>query len=111
MWKIEKTNAFVQKELGNIILKELDVFPGTLLTITRAECSPNFIEVKVFVSVLPEDKTEEVFSLLQRNIFNLQQMLNKKMKVRPVPKIKFVKETQTAQAARIEKALKDIGKK
>jgi len=111
MWKIEKTNAFIQKELGNIILKELDIFPGILLTITRTECSPNFIEVKVFVSVLPEDKTEEVFSLLQRNIFNLQQMLNKKMKVRPVPKIKFVKETQTAQAARIEKALKDIGKK
>ncbi|HPD19764.1 MAG TPA: 30S ribosome-binding factor RbfA [Candidatus Pacearchaeota archaeon] len=111
MWKIEKTNAFVQKELGNIILKELDVFPGTLLTITRVECSSNFIEVKVFVSVIPEDKTEEVFSLLQRNIFNLQQELNKRMKVRPVPKIKFVRETQTAQAARVEKALKDIGKR
>jgi len=68
MWKIEKTNAFIQKELGNIILKELDIFPGILLTITRAECSPNFIEVKVFVSVLPEDKTEEVFSF-SREIF------------------------------------------
>jgi len=97
--------------LGNIILKELDVFPGTLLTITRVECSSNFIEVKVFVSVIPEDKTEEVFSLLQRNIFNLQQALNKRMKARPVPKIKFVRETQTAQAARVEKALKDIGKR
>jgi len=110
MWRIEKVNAFIKKELGNIILKELDVFPGILLTVTRAECSPNLIDAKVFVSVIPEDKTDEVFALLKRSIFFLQQKLNKKLRIRPVPKIRFLKEAQTAQASKIEKLLKDIGK-
>lgn len=110
MWKIEKVNAFIKKELGSIILKELDIFPGILLTITRVECSSNLIEAKVFVSVIPDDKTDEVFGLLQRNIFFLQQKLNKKLRIRPVPKIKFLKEAQTARASNVEKLLKDIGK-
>ncbi|MDD3170541.1 MAG: 30S ribosome-binding factor RbfA [Candidatus Paceibacterota bacterium] len=110
MWKIEKVNAFIKKELGSIILKELDIFPGILLTITRVECSSNLIEAKVFVSVIPDDKTDEVFSLLQRNIFFLQQKLNKKLRIRPVPKIRFLKESQTARASNVEKLLKDIGK-
>ncbi len=110
MWKIEKVNAFIKKELGSIILKELDIFPGILLTITRVECSSSLIEAKVFVSVIPDNKTDEVFGLLKRSIFFLQQKLNKKLRIRPVPKIRFLKETQTAQASSIEKLLKDIGK-
>ncbi|HNP79528.1 MAG TPA: 30S ribosome-binding factor RbfA [Candidatus Pacearchaeota archaeon] len=111
MWKIEKVNAFIQKELGNIILKEVDIFPGILLTITRVDTSANLIEAKVYVSVLPEDQSKEVMDLLNRKIYFIQQVLNKKLKIRPVPKIIFKKESKTGEASRIEELLMEIDKK
>jgi len=110
MWRIEKVNAFIKKELGSIILKEVDIFPDILLTITRVESSSNLIEAKVYLSILPEEKTEEVINLLKRKIYFIQQMLNKKLQIRPVPKIIFVKESRTAEASRIEELLREIDK-
>ncbi|MDD3292775.1 MAG: 30S ribosome-binding factor RbfA [Candidatus Pacebacteria bacterium] len=110
MWRIEKVNAFIKKELGSIILKEVDIFPDILLTITRVESSSNLIEAKVYLSILPEEKTEEVINLLKRKIYFIQQMLNKKLQIRPVPKIVFIKESRTAEASRIEELLREIDK-
>lgn len=110
MFRIERVNSLIQQELGNIILKEIDIFPGILLTITRVECSSNLFNSKVYISVIPDDKFDEILALLKRHIYDLQQMLNKKMKMRPVPKIEFVKETKTKEAGRIEELLFKIGK-
>ncbi len=108
MFRIEKVNSLIQQELGALILKEIDIFPGILLTITRVECSNNMFQSKVFISVMPEDKFDDVLSLLGRHIWSLQQMLNKKMKMRPVPRIEFMKETKTKEAGRIDELLMKI---
>lgn len=108
MFRIEKVNKLIQQELGTIMLKEVDVFPGTLLTITRVECSNSLFQSKVFISVVPEDKFEDVLALLKRHIWSLQQILNKKMKMRPVPRIEFLKETKTKEAGRIDELLMKI---
>jgi ribosome-binding factor A len=111
MFRIEKVNNLIKKELGNLILKEIDIFPGIFLTITRVECSSNLFQGKVFISVMPEEKYNDVLELLNRHIYDLQQKLNKKMRMRPVPKITFYKETKTAEASRIEEILASIEKK
>jgi len=110
MFRIEKVNSIIQQELGTIILREIDIFPGTLLTITRVECSNSMFHCKVYISVIPEDKFEDVLSLLNRHIYALQQFLNKKMQMRPVPKIEFFKEKKTAEAGRIDELLFKIKK-
>jgi len=110
MWRVEKVNSLIKKELGKIILKEIDLPPEILLTITRVEASSNLFQAKVFVSVMPEEKTEEIFKILNQNIFSLQQKLNKKLKMRPVPKISFVKEKRTVEAGRVEELLRKIKK-
>jgi ribosome-binding factor A len=110
MFRIEKVNKLIQQELGALILKEIDVFPGTLLTITRVECSSSLFQSKIYISVIPEDKFDDVLSLLKRHIYELQQMLNKKMRMRPVPRIEFLKETKTKEAGRIDELLMKIKK-
>lgn len=110
MFRIEKVNSLIQQELGSIILKEVDIFPGILLTITRVECSTSLFHSKIYISVMPEDKFDDVLSLLQRHVYDIQQLLNKKLKMRPVPKIEFVKETKTKEAGRIEELLLKIEK-
>ena len=108
IFRTEKVNSIIQQELGRIILKEIDIFPGTLLTVTRVECSNNMFECKVYISVIPEDKFDDVMALLKRKIYGLQQILNKKMKMRPVPRIAFFKETKTKEAGRIDELLMNI---
>lgn len=110
MFRIEKVNKLIQQELGALILKEIDIFPGTLLTITRVECSNSLFQSKIYISVIPEDKFEDVLSLLKRHIYELQQLLNKKMRMRPVPRIEFLKETKTKEAGRIDELLMKIKK-
>lgn len=107
-FKHEKLNEAVKKELGKIILKELDISPDVVVTITRVECSGNFFFAKVFVSIIPEEKEDFFFKLLTKKASFFQGIINKKLKTRPVPKIEFVLEGKTKQAARIEELLKKI---
>ncbi|MDD3386399.1 MAG: 30S ribosome-binding factor RbfA [Candidatus Pacebacteria bacterium] len=111
MFRIEKVNNLIKREIGVIILKEIDIFPGTLVTVTRVECSGNLFQCKVFISIIPENTSESVMALLNRNVYNIQQIINKKIKMRPVPKISFYQETKTAEAGKIEKLLSSIEKK
>jgi len=106
--RVPKINELIKRELNKILLDELD--SSALITITRVETSSNFIHSKIFVSVLPEEKTDGVFKDLNNQIFDIQQSLNKRLKTRPVPKIRFIKEQEVRKAADIEEVLKDIEK-
>ena len=108
MYKKEKLNNIMRKELGQAILKELDLSSDVVVTVTRVEVSSNGFYAKVFISVIPGEMREEILKTLDRNIFGLQQQLNKKLKIRPVPRIEFVKEKKTEEAAKIEEILKKI---
>ncbi len=108
--RIQKVNELLKREIGNILSRELD-FPNILVTVTRIDTSSNLIQTKVYVSVLPEKEEEKIFNYLNQNIYFLQQILNKRMKIRPVPKIIFEKERETQKAGEIEEILESIEKK
>lgn len=108
MYKKEKLNKILQKELGQIILRELDLASDVMVTVTRVEVSLNGFFARVYISVLPVERKEEIVKKIDRKIFFIQQQLNKKLKIRPVPKIEFVKEEKTEEAARVEELLKKI---
>lgn len=110
-FRLEKVNNLIKRELGNILLKKVDIFPGTLMTLTRVECSSNLFQCKVFISIIPEEKSDDIMKMLDRNIYDIQQIMNKKIHMRPVPKISFVRESKTAEAQKIEKILSTIEKK
>ncbi len=59
---------------------------------------------------MPEESEKKVFDLLNKNIYDIQQKLNKRLNMRPVPRIQFKKEEQTKEAAKIEEILEDIKK-
>ena len=106
--RILQINELMQRELGAILLRGVDFPENTIATITRVNASPNLQQAKVYISVMPEGKTKEVLKTLQRDIYAIQQQLNKRLKMRPVPKIKWVWETQTAEAQKIEQLLDEI---
>ena len=108
--RIEQVNQLIKEELSQIILREIELPSGILLTLTRVETSVDLRQAKVFISVIPENKREKVLEEVNRNIYDLQQKLNKRLNMRPVPKIRFIEEKETVEAGKIEEILERLKK-
>ena len=108
--RIQQVNQLIKKELSQIILKEIEFSSDVLVTVTRVETTSNLIESKVYVSVMPEEKTSKVFQILNRQVYELQQKLNQRLQMRPIPRIKFIEEKETKEAGKIEEILERLKK-
>ena len=108
--RLQRVNALIKEELGQIILREIEFPKDTLVTITRAETKPNLSESAVFISALPEENEKKVLDILERSIYFLQQKINNRLRMRPIPKIRFLGEKKTGEAGRIEKILEQLKK-
>lgn len=109
--RVQRLNALIKKEISQIILRDFDFVEDVLITITRAKTTPNLIQAKVYVSVMPEKKGSEVLRALKRNIYEIQQKINKRLKMRPVPRIEFKIEEKIREAGRIEEILEGLKNK
>ena len=108
--RIQRVNELIKRELSEILLREVEFPINILVTVTRVETSPNLIESRVFISVLPEEKADKVLQILNRLIYFLQQKINKRLTMRPVPQIKFILEKETAKAGQVEEILEELKK-
>lgn len=106
--RIEKVNELIKQELGKIIFAEEDFGQGVLVTVLAANCSPDLRQAAVIISVLPTEKGKTVLEKLSRHLFPLQQLLNKKLEMRPVPKIRFVLSADEAESQKVETLLGEI---
>ncbi|OIP78076.1 MAG: ribosome-binding factor A [Candidatus Portnoybacteria bacterium CG_4_8_14_3_um_filter_44_10] len=89
MYRIEKVNSLLTEEVAKILLKELEFPRGVLVSVTHAEATPDMREAKIFISVLPFEKHPRILEILGKNIYWIQQILNKRLVMRPMPKIIF----------------------
>ena len=123
--RVERVNELIKREIAQIILREIEFPKNTLVTVTRVETAPNLIETLVFISVMftphpehikryvlggagPEQKSSQVLNILNRRIFGLQQEINKRLRMRPIPKIIFRIESNIQEADRVERLLEEI---
>ncbi|MCK4859094.1 MAG: ribosome-binding factor A [Candidatus Omnitrophica bacterium] len=89
--RVEQINELVKRELSQIILREFASPENTLITIMNVDTALNFQSAKIQISVIPESRADAVMKDLNQEIYSIQQTLNKRLKIRPVPKIIFLK--------------------
>ena len=94
----------IRDELSEIILRELE-FSGALLTITEVKSDKKLEGAEVRVSVIPSQKSTEVLSELNSKAGFLQHLLNKKLNIKPMPRIRFEIDPGPEKAAKVEKIL------
>jgi len=102
-YRPEKINSLLKEELAQIINREQET-GGGLLTITRADISSDRRYATVFVSVLSKNP-KEIIKFLESNIYDIQQQLNKRMKMRPVPRIRFEIDKEELARENVERVL------
>ncbi len=101
----KKLNDLLRDVVAKILEEELDIPETPLVTVIGAEVSPTLEHALIKISVLPREAEPTVMAELKLRIYDLQQMVNKTLHLRSVPKIRFEIDTTEERAARIEKLL------
>lgn len=87
--RIAKVNKLFKQEVGRAILEDVDFPVNFVVTVIRVDTSLDLHYADVFVSVMPKEKAEEAMDILDGEIYGIQQKINKKMFMKPVPMIRF----------------------
>ena len=101
-YRLQKINELIKQELGKILLHEEDFGPEILVTLLETETSADGLHANVFFSVYPTSAGEKIKKILEADVFKLQQLLNKRLKTHPVPKIRFAIDDSEAESEKIE---------
>jgi len=108
--RLNQVNQLIQREIAEILLKEIDFPPDCLVTVTRVKTSVDIAHAKIFLSVLPVSSAAAVLKILEKKIYHLQQRLNQRLIRRIVPKVMFALDITEEEASRLEVLLDKIKK-
>lgn len=106
----EKLSMLFREELSKIIDREIDFPEGNLVTITKIAISEDGYYATVFLSILGSSP-EEALEILTKNIYHVQQMLNRRVRMRPVPRISFALDREEFNRETVEKRLAELKRK
>ena len=99
----------IQRDLAEIIRsKGIAVFAGAMVTVSEVRISPDLSIAKVYVSIFPSAKAEQVMGILEENKKALRGELGHKVasQLRIVPEIDFYLDSSIDYAEHIEELLK-----
>ncbi len=108
--RLKKLNDLLRDEVGKILKKELGLDTDALVTVVRAVVSPTLEHATVWISVFPESQEKSALKEINNEIYSLQQALNKRLVMRPVPKIRFEIDRTEEKAAHIEQIIENAPK-
>ncbi|MBL7053859.1 30S ribosome-binding factor RbfA [Patescibacteria group bacterium] len=84
-----KINELIKRELSGIILKQINIPLGSFVTITKVETAADLVKTKIWISIFPDEYNEEILKIFNKNAGKLQDILNKRLSMKWVPRIKF----------------------
>ncbi|MDP3731229.1 MAG: 30S ribosome-binding factor RbfA [bacterium] len=107
-YRKEKISHLIRDEVGKIVHENLDMDNNAVVTVMRAIVSDDLNHVRIYISVFPSQFAEEVLAQINKQIYFLQQILNKKLKIHPVPKMFFVIDKTEERASEVEKIIEEV---
>ncbi|QQG45550.1 MAG: 30S ribosome-binding factor RbfA [Candidatus Sungiibacteriota bacterium] len=108
--KVEKLNDLLQEELSQILEREVEFPENTFVTITRVAVSPDRQYATIFISVYGGAE-QSILEILAKNIYNIQQRINRTLRQRPIPKINFEIDREEIRREIVEKSLAELKRK
>jgi len=104
-FRLPKLNSLIQKELGQALLTEISLPRDALTTIKNVDVSPDLDHAKISVSVLPLEKKDWVLASLQKSGSRLQSFLGSRLRIKKIPRLKFILDLSEEKADRINRLL------
>lgn len=108
--RIQQVSELVQHEVSMLLRTEVDFPRNCLVTVTRVEVSKDLRHAAVWISVLPFMYTGKALEAIQKNMGPIQFAMNKRLHMRPLPRLHIKVDDTERRAAAVEAKLSDIRK-
>ncbi len=106
--RLNRVNQLIRQELSELIKREIEFEPGVLVTVTRVQTSSDLEHASVWISVLPSDSASDVLAHLTKSLGALQRLLNRKLVMESVPKLRLILDMSADRASEIERLLDSL---
>ena len=86
-----KISRLLQKELSEIFLLQTKAMPGVLVSVSAVRISPDMSIARVYLSVFPSEKAEEIVKNVNDNMKTIRYELGTRVRhqLRIIPELKF----------------------
>ena len=103
-----KIARLLQKELSEIFLFQTKAMPGVLVSVSAVRISPDMSIARVYLSVFPSDKSEEMVKNINNNMKSIRFELGTRVRhqLRIIPELKFFVDDSLDYIEKIDALLK-----
>jgi len=105
----QKIAKQIQKDVADIFQKGgAAIVRGLLVTVTAVRVSPDFGYAKIYISVFPFDRSQELMGALEQNGWFIRRALGQRIRnqLKSVPEIQFFLDDSLEYIEHIDQALK-----
>ena len=103
-----KIARLLQKELSEIFLLQTKAMPGVVVSVSAVRISPDMSIARVYLSVFPSDKSEEMVKNINNNMKSIRFELGTRVRhqLRIIPELKFFVDDSLDYIEKIDALLK-----
>lgn len=103
-----KIARLIQKELSEIFLLQTKSMPGVLVSVSIVRISLDMSYARVYLSVFPSDRSEEIVKNINANMKSIRFELGNRVRhqLRIIPELKFFVDDSLDYAEKIDELLK-----
>ena len=103
-----KIARLIQKELSEIFLLQTKSMPGVLVSVSIVRISPDMSYARVYLSVFPSERSEEIVKNINANMKSIRFELGNRVRhqLRIIPELKFFVDDSLDYAEKIGGLLK-----
>ena len=105
--RLEKINELIHRFISDLLRRGLDV--DALVTVSSVTTSSNGQDSTISITVFPFEKSADALKEIQKNIYEIQQKLNRGLRMRPVPKIRFELDESEEKGGRVLNKINKLG--
>jgi ribosome-binding factor A len=108
----QKVSKLFQEDLAEAFRKwAIKEFPGNLISVTEVKVTPDLGVSKIYVSIFPNTKKDEIFKAIKENIPFFRGVLSNgaSKQMRITPELIFILDNSLDEMDKIDKALKGEG--
>ncbi|KAA6326809.1 Ribosome-binding factor A [termite gut metagenome] len=103
-----KIARLLQKELGDIFLLQTKAMKGVLISVSVVRISPDMGYARVYLSVFPSERSEEIVQNINSNAKSVRYELGTRVRfqLRIIPELKFFVDDSLDYIEKIDSLLK-----
>ena len=103
-----KISRLIQKELSEIFLLQTKAMNGVLVSVSVVRISPDMSMARVYLSIFPSEKSEEILKNINNNAKSIRFELGTRVRhqLRIIPELKFFVDDSLDYIDKIDELLK-----